>query len=426
MKKLYFAFFFLFSFSLLSAQSGPKCDFHIRSVVDEASCWNSGTVTITAVDGNNNPLYIAPTTADPNPYNNLSTIKYGYRKISVAGDTVHWSNDNVLSLDSGRYMVMAEVLCCDSSIIGEGRYTTLKDSNIVNVVLSYELLDIYRIPDIVSKSSSRGYAPSLPCINTGRQQFSITGGKFPYMIRVHNTGLDIIDTIIFTGRQYTGSNNEDYNYKDYYSVDSLAPGNYDFYIEDGCGYKWARISASVGTVEPPTVTGITFNGWSTSTSDSNVIKTTVTVNVPNKYYLKDPGYLQYRFIHKDINGVTDTTGWSSLNANNNTVYDTVSNAHSYCDIRNKDIVFEAKSTLCDRPYSKTQTITFPLDYLKSVEWYYWSGSYADSNVLRAAIKVWHVNNNPSTLPEIKYRFIHKDLSGTIDTTSWKYYTALSP
>ena len=433
MKKLYFAFFFLFSFSLLSAQSGPKCDFHIRSVVDEATCWNSGTVTITAVDGSNNPLYIAPTTADPNPYNNLSTIKYGYRKISVAGDTVHWSNDNILSLDSGRYMVMAEVLCCDSSIIGEGRYTTLKDSNIVNVVLSYTLLDAYRIPDAVSSSTSRGYAPSLPCINTGREQFSITGGKFPYMIRVHNTDLDELDTIIFTGHQYTGSSNSNYNYKDYYSVDSLAPGHYDFYVEDGCGYKWARISHNVSTVEPPTVTSMTFDDWSKSATDSNVIKTIVKVKVPNRYYLKNPAYLQYRFIHKDINGITDTTEWrtftnfGSLSVNNNdiTVYDTVSNAHSYCDIRNKDIVFEAKSTLCDHPYSKTQNIKFPLDSINSVAWYYWSGSYADSNVLRAAINIRHVNNNPAALPEIKYRFIHKDPSGTTDTTEWKYYTGLA-
>ncbi len=429
MKKLYFAFFFLFSFSLLSAQSGPKCDFHIRSVVDEATCWNSGTVTITAVDGSNNPLYIAPTTADPNPYNNLSTIKYGYRKISVAGDTVHWSNDNVLSLDSGRYMVMAEVLCCDSSIIGEGRYTTLKDSNIVNVVLSYTRPTVSYVSNNGTEIYSRGSVPSLPCINTGREQFTIKDGKLPYMIRVHNTDLDKLDTIFFFGRQYSGNNDQRYDYENHYSVDSLAPGHYDFYVEDGCEYKWSVITLpnGVDSIEPPTVTGIKFDGWSTTATDSNVIKTIVTIKIPHKYYTKDPGFLQYRFIHKDINGITDTTEWRALpyaGNNNITVYDNVSNAHSYCDIRNKEITFEARSTLCDRTYSKTQTIKFPLDSINSVAWYHWSGSYADSNVLRAAIKVLHVNNNPSSIPEIKYRFIHKHLGGSSDTTGWKYYTNL--
>lgn len=201
MKNLHFIFFFLFAISLLSAQTGPKCDFHIRAVMEKATCWNNAKVTITVVDGDGNPLYVAPTATDPNPYNNLSSARFGYLKINGdAEDTVvSWSNDNVMRLDSGLYVVMAEVLCCDSSIIGEGRYVTLKDSDTINVVLSYTRPSVSYVSNNGTEIYSRGSVPSLPCINTGREQFSITGGKLPYMIRVHNTDTDELDTIFSRG-----------------------------------------------------------------------------------------------------------------------------------------------------------------------------------------------------------------------------------
>ena len=115
-----------------------------------------------------------------------------------------------------------------------------------------------------------------------------------------------IDTIYFDGNQYTGTNQNRYDYLEYYSIDSLASGKYFFFVEDGCDYHLPRVWQEVREVQEPKITAVSWYAWSGSYADSNVIRVQMTVNMPNAYYT-NPEYVQYRFIHEDINGITDTT-----------------------------------------------------------------------------------------------------------------------
>ena len=356
MKKFYlFLCFFLMSFCVLAQHVAP-CDFHIRTEVTTATCYNNGKVLVIPVDGEGNELTILPDSLfdENNPGHGLSGIKYCYKNLYSPTDTAEQCQyDPLLVLDTGTYIIHAEVLCFDPTQSGDDRYTLLSDTDTVVITTSYVKPKVSVIEQDAQTVTGYGTVPTLWCENTGRVQLRIYDGAFPYMIRVCNADTVPIDTIYFDGNQYTGTNQNRYDYLEYYSIDSLASGKYFFFVEDGCDYHLPRVWQEVREVQEPKITAVSWYAWSGSYADSNVIRVQMTVNMPNAYYT-NPEYVQYRFIHEDINGITDTTDWQyvpnmqNLVTGNNyvTVRDTLHNAGGYCDIYGKKVTFQARMTAC--------------------------------------------------------------------------------
>ena len=131
MKKFYlFLCLFLMSFCAWAQHVAP-CDFHIRTEVTAATCYNNGKVLVTPVDGAGNELTILPDSLfdENNPGHGLSGIKYCYKNLYSATDTAEQCQyDPLLVLDTGTYIIHAEVLCFDPTQSGDDRYTLLSDT----------------------------------------------------------------------------------------------------------------------------------------------------------------------------------------------------------------------------------------------------------------------------------------------------------
>ncbi len=356
MKKVYLLLVLVLMSICAWAQYNAPCDFHIRTEVTQATCYNNGKVLVVPVDGEGNELTILPDSLfdELNPGNGLSGIKYCYKNLYSPTDTAEQCQyDPLLVLDTGTYIIHAEVLCFDPTQSGDDRYTLLSDTDTVVITTSYVKPKVSVIEQDAQTVTGYGTVPTLWCENTGRVQLRIYDGAFPYMIRVCNADTVPIDTIYFDGNQYTGTNQNRYDYLEYYSIDSLAAGKYFFFVEDGCDYHLPRVWQQVREVQEPKITAVSWYAWSGSYADSNVIRVQMTVNMPNAYYT-NPEYVQYRFIHEDINGITDTTDWQyvpnmqNLVTGNNyvTVRDTLHNAGGYCDIYGKKVTFQARMTAC--------------------------------------------------------------------------------
>ena len=365
-KKVLLTVILIMNCLLMFGQGGIRnCDFHIQVTAQMARCYNDGYVTIKAVDGAGNELYIATHSSDVNPYNDLSEIKYGYKKISSGTDTVHWSNESTLQLDTGTYMITAQALCLDASQSEGARYSIVEDFDTVTITTSYVKPKVSIIEQMASTSTGYGTVPALVCDGVGRVQFRIYDGAFPYMIRICNADTVPIDTVYYADHQYAGTNTSRYDYNEYYSIDNLQAGKYFFFVEDGCDYRLPRVSQTITTIQDPSITDVSFYAWSGSYADSNRIRVQATLNLPNAYY-NDPENVKYRFIHNDINGVTDTTdwrllpNWSSYVTGNNSVvlYDTIRNAHGYCDLYGKTITFQALKKGCVETINLTKSHTW--------------------------------------------------------------------
>lgn len=362
-KKVLLTVILIMNCLLMFGQGGIRnCDFHIQVTAQMARCYNDGYVTIKAVDGAGNELYIATHSSDVNPYNDLSEIKYGYKKISSGTDTVHWSNESTLQLDTGTYMITAQALCLDASQSEGARYSIVEDFDTVTITTSYVKPKVSIIEQMASTSTGYGTVPALVCDGVGRVQFRIYDGAFPYMIRICNADTVPIDTVYYADHQYAGTNTSRYDYNEYYSIDNLQAGKYFFFVEDGCDYRLPRVSQTITTIQDPSITDVSFYAWSGSYADSNRIRVQATLNLPNAYY-NDPENVKYRFIHNDINGVTDTTDWRLLpnwssyvtGDNNIVLYDTIHNAQGYCDLYGKTITFQALKKGCVETINLTKS-----------------------------------------------------------------------
>lgn len=352
-KKLLLLVLFLHALALIAQTVSPECEFNIQVTVESAKCYNNGKITILAVDNQGNELYIAPLSTDPNPYSNLSQIKYGYKKISEVTDTMNWVETSLLLVDTGTYLVGAQAICCDSSQSEENRYSIVEAYDTVVVTSSYIKPKVTMIETLAPSASDFGIIPSLSCMPSGRVQLRIYDGVHPYTIRVCDKYGNPLDTLVFPTNQYMGDDDSRYDFYEYYSVENLSAGEYMFFVEDGCDYHLPRVSQAIGATGVPHISKIYWYNWSGSYVDSNVIKTGVVLEVPTVHYL-DSEYVQYRFIHKNIAGQTDTTewkmldGWDSFQAGTNEilVMDTIHNAGGYCEIYGNDIVFQARTTVC--------------------------------------------------------------------------------
>ena len=224
------------------AAYAQNCTFKVKFTVTPASCYNNGKVAYALFDTAGN---VVSSPADVG----LESVRIYYKENE--GDTIKYGNFytggwDTLMVDYGRYIVGVKGIC---------GFSEVDTSVTLNVPTTYAIPIVESFANVATKTSginSLGMRPTLACINTGVVQLKIQNGRFPFTITVKNQDNgSVFKTVVFDTNQYFGSNVNNYDYKDYYSIDRLPAGNWAFQLEDGCGYKTPVHTSTVTTIETP-------------------------------------------------------------------------------------------------------------------------------------------------------------------------------
>ncbi len=87
-----------------------------------------------------------------------------------------------------------------------------------------------------NNTTMSGTRHTLGCNPTGRIQFAILQGKFPYTVQIFKDGQPF-RTDVFNAPIHNGSDPSAADYRDYYDINNLPKGNYTFMMSDVCGYQ---------------------------------------------------------------------------------------------------------------------------------------------------------------------------------------------
>ena len=342
---------------ILSAQN--YCPLNIKVSTEVGTCYNNCQINIVLVDNDNNPLDSLST--------DLSDFKY-FCINTYNGDTTY-SFLNSFTVAPGTYKVGVQAICYYSTS-SDSMYIRMEKDTIVATVTTYTTPILSIINHNATSADDYGTIPSLSCLNTGRIQLKITGGSFPYYVKICDEFGFPIDTLVFYDRMYTGEDETMYNHKDYYSIDSLASGSYYLYVWDGCEYYLPMVWQNIGTADLPYIENVCWYYYSGNTRNRNVIKFSAQVQSPSGYYAQSiPDVIEYRFIYPEVGGIRDTSTWKRLPAGTYSggglktilLYDTAYSASRYCDLFGEPIVFQSRNTLCEENlFSTSYTYEKPL------------------------------------------------------------------
>ena len=206
-----------------------------------------------------------------------------------------------------------------------------------------------------------GNIPSLDCDETGRIQLRIRNGQQPYTIKYVKHGTTDTLTVNFPTYQHNGTDSTKADYQHYYTIDKLASGQWDFFMEDNCGYRMPRVSQQVGEVPLPDLSGIEVIASSGDIHDNNVVKINAILNNSFPYYeYIYQAHMQYRFI---VDSVQETSEWKDFPVTGGqivTISEPINKANKFCEFYGKDIEFQLKlkedipSETCPA-YTRTRT-----------------------------------------------------------------------
>ena len=317
---------------------------HVRFSTVDATCYNNGKVVYALTDDSGAVLDSLPP--------QLTQVRVYYKM--TASDSTHYAGwyyyggIDTLTVNYGTYIVGVEGLLADSV----GGFTRVDTQTVLTVATTYQKPTAAAVPfDARLKRDDAGTLYTISCEDIGRVQLRILYGQFPYTVTVRNNANgDSLRTVVFNDRQYNGTSEAAYDYKDYYSIDSLSGGNWSFHVEDGCGYGLPDVVATVSTfhLSSPSIVGMFAS--SGNFADSNVVKIYIGYTFPvNEIIDVFRKYARYRF---SFDGVADES-WHTIPEDVTTfgdhvfyLYDTIRSATKYCDIWNHDIRFEYKITGC--------------------------------------------------------------------------------
>ena len=324
---------------------GQEVPFRVMFSVTEASCYNNGKIEYALTDPEGNVLESVPSV--------LSQVR-AYYKLSES-DSAHYSGwyytggTDTLTVNSGNYIVGVEALLADG-----GEYVRVDTHLLIVVGSTYQKPEVSALYLTPRRYENAGLVPSVSCLSTGRVQLRIENGRFPYTVTVcdHSTG-DTLRTTVFEDRQYNGTNLNYYDYKDYYSFDSMPAGNWDFYLVDGCGYGYPRINQDVAATQLPKLENVHIYASTGNFSDSNVVNVLLELDREALLFeeLMDQ-YVRYRLVY---DGLMEGD-WKKLPSLGTLVqlFDTLSDVGSYCDLMDRDITLEYRIALCeDTVFRKT-------------------------------------------------------------------------
>lgn len=351
-KKLKICLTFCILFFMLAEAAAQTCPFKVRFDTISATCYNNGKVLYALVDDGGNALSTVP--------GDLTNVRIYYK--TSESDSAYFGNHyytggwDTLTIDYGSYIIGMEAACPD----GVGGFVKLDTHTVLTINTTYSKPKAAALYVTATDVDGFGKHPTLNCVNSGRIQLKIEDGRFPYTVTVRNHSThDTLRTIIINDYMYSGTNEEKYNYKYYYSVDSLPVGTWEFFVVDGCDYGLPRTIQTVDEISLPKLSNIEVFASSGNFADSNIVKINAVLDQYYGYY-NDllTGYVQYRFLY---NG-TPNGGWKTFMANpdskKTTIKDTALSYNRYCDLWGDDITFEYKVNGCGLNETISKTFQF--------------------------------------------------------------------
>ena len=316
--------------------------FRVTVEAFDASCYQSGTVRFTLRDTLGNLFDIADSGyTDIRLYVVKGGIDTSFTQREFQDGVAVMTN-----VDTGDLLVGIEAFCDRPHYNRRVFWDTA-----VQIASLYQIPTASALNKVARSNNGFGNHPSLNCENTGRVQLKITGGTLPYTVKVtqHGDSTAVLKIVTFNSSQ-TGQDSLLYNYKDYYTIDSLPPGDWDFYLVDGCGYGLPRTGQIVESINFPKLDYIEVFASSGNFADSNVVKINAYIDQQYDYYTEMLSeYVQYRFI------IGDTTGsdvpWKEFPSLRGTkkvlLYDTVDGIHDYCELWDRDITLQYRVNTCN-------------------------------------------------------------------------------
>ncbi len=399
----------------------PQYEIRFRPI--DATCFNNAHMLYAVVDKNNPDIPLDTTTLR---LAGLDEIRI-YHAQTELDTTKHRSafykgGWDTLTLDYGTYVFGVEAVMREG--IGEGLDYVVVDTNtVLSIGTSYSMPKAAAMSVSAFSRDALGNLPTLACMPTGRVQLRIEDGAFPYTITVHphDNPDSVFKTVTFDDRMYSGNDEWRYDYKDYYTIDSLPAGDWDFYLEDGCGSGLPRTGAIVETVQVPNLHDIEVYAASGNPHynqlapyDSNVIRINAELDMPYYPYLDSLAkYMSYR-IYLDTLDNSQHVAWDPYPQPlkvKTTLYDTIVGL-KYCDFYGNTIVFEYKF---DMPACTTFSVKDTFHYYKPNEkWFEKRSEYVidSASTVDSCGRIWYSHRDYYA---IRYRSYEPDfVNGTID------------
>ncbi len=299
----------------------------------------------------------------------LEQIRFSYIPRTGIDSVMETSLACVSHLRPDKYKIIVQALC-PTGLPGEDAYTVLSDTLEEVVVTSdYIVPSNGMLYNIFSETMPFGIVPALPCRPTGKAQVKIEHGTFPYTIDIWSvSGPDttFLKTITFDSHQQQGGNPLRYDFRDYYTIDSLPAGSYKVLCHDGCNYYMPALFFTVPKVKYG-IHNETFllRNSSGIPESRNIVtfKRTALKNGPVRhtddyYRLLAPQDMphSYRFINPTYSGAQDTTLWKSFPDNSSAAlffYDTITGISDYGGLYFKKIILQVK------PFCEDTLFSFP-------------------------------------------------------------------
>lgn len=336
----------------------------------KATCYNNGQVEFAICDAGGNPINPATFASL-----HLSDFYIAHRGV-VLDTTMHrtpvqytfpWTS---VPMETGDFEITMECIRTENN----GSMVAVEAVTHLAVELDYTVPTISPLTVRSTDGQMLGNIASLDCDSTGRVQVKITGGRFPYTVYVvnHNDHSDTLQTVVFDTNQHFGTDVSRADYLYYYTFSDMPSGEWDYYLTDGCGYEMPRATQMVDQIAPPLLDHIGVYASSGNGADSNRLKIKVYLGTDYTYYLQmfQP-YMQYRFVIP-ANGddpalATEDTvlnPWIDFPTPNNkgeaTVAMNIDKAKYYCDLMNRDLVFQLRlkpNGVCE-PYVMSDTFHY--------------------------------------------------------------------
>ncbi|MCR4872192.1 MAG: hypothetical protein K5885_01470 [Bacteroidales bacterium] len=338
------------------AQDEPTepCVLNVDYRVQDATCYYNGQIQFAILNEQGQPMTEAEFVAS-----GLSSVRIFYRLTPNSSHQFfdpeggyHGGYSYVL-VDGGTYYEVGVEAYRDSDHV---KCATINNPDLL-VNRFYTEPTATAIGTTAYTNNGYGRHPSLVCDSTGRIQLKIQNGKLPFTVRVVNSddSTDVFGTMVFGAPNYpqTGTDSALSNYKDYYTIDGLPPGNWNFYVEDGCGYGLPYTSQTVASIEFPELDYVeVFAAAATDNLflDSNMVKINAVLSSSYDYYNNLlSNFAQYRIIVGDT--TNSTVLWkpfpSLSGTNKTTLYEEVTSVQKYCDLWDRDITLQYKVNRCD-------------------------------------------------------------------------------
>ena len=340
-------------------------DFSVQFFTRDATCYDNGQVGFILVHVDQNDS----TPIDQTALDTLMLESFGIgQKGTLLDTTMHWHRDLTyipgdtvwVVIDPGTSLITLEFTHRHGAL----DYWIVDTTVTLTVNLLYKEPEISALGVISYNGTDLGNIPSLDCDSTGRIQLRIKNGQYPYTIKYCQHDSQDTLTAVFNNYQHSGTDSSKSDFQDYFSFENLCAGQWDFYMEDNCGYKMPRVSQQIGSVPLPNLERIDIYASSGNIADINAVRINAVFNNEYNYYeqLYQP-HMQYCFV---VDSLQTTAQWKDFPVTGQktvTLIESIPRAQNYCEIHDKNIQFKLK-LLQDMPSTYCPTydtaITFQI------------------------------------------------------------------